>query len=176
MWDITKAKFYNEIMTSVAHLLGFKDGEATEAEIQEKLDGVGQLNELIETRIQESQVAFSNQIAALQVNIESLSEQVQTLQSAVAERNATISSLNEQLEALEAKRASQSFELEDMREKNKQVSGELATLKLGRLPNEQVPGFDGATIRILKDTNGSVVDMKAIEAALGIKTYGQKQQ
>ena len=165
-WDITKAKFYQEIMTGLATLFNV----GTEAEIHAALEKTPTIEAMKAAAVE----AVKEEMDGIKASVGTLTQQVADLTAAIAAKDQEIQTLTGKTTDLEAAIAQKEKELADLTVKHTNerntLSAEVARLQAGRIKEQDADseGKTGEAGNGIK-TAGQVVKAEKIEAFFGGK-------
>lgn len=112
-WNIKASKFYAEIMDGLTAFFGLSD--ATEAELHQHLSGAGTMEQVKASAVAEMQTQFDG----FKTQLQSLTEKVEGLTTALTEKEFEIGGLADQVAAL----------TNEASEKDKTIAAHVATIK-----------------------------------------------
>lgn len=139
-WDITKAKFYSEIMESVASFFGKPD--ATEAELHDHLQGQSTLAAQLEAATAASGLA--EKLETLTAKVDGMAAQIETLETELSARDTRIAELQTQVSGLETALAEKDTEIATLKSRHesevKSLAGQVSALKAGRQHEQDAGG------------------------------------
>lgn len=162
-FDITKAKFYQEIMSGLASLFGVN----TEAEIHAALEKTPTMQAMQDAAI----AAVQDQMDGIKTTVADLTTQVADLTASLAAKDGEITALTEKVTglqtALDKKEAEMAALITQHATERNTLSGEVARLRAGKLletdtETESVTGEAGGV-----KPAGHVVKAEKIEAFFG---------
>ena len=139
-WDITKAKFYSEIMESVASFFGKPD--ATEAELHDHLQGQDTLAAQLEAATATNGLA--EKLETLTAKVDGMAAQIESLETELAARDTRIADLETQVSGLETALADKDNEIATLKTRHdaevKALAGQVSALKAGRQHEQDTGG------------------------------------
>lgn len=170
MWDISKSKFYADIMTKLTAFFGLDAESATEAEIDQALQNVKSIPEIEAAAALKAQAdnaakfkELSDRMTAMEGLIESLKGEKET-----AEQKALDAA--EKLTALEASQSAKDAENAKLSAQITTLAGEISSLKAGRQTDKN--DGEGGEQFTTKTTNTGAVVLQAadLDDRYGFKT------
>lgn len=142
MFDISKSKFYSEIMAGVARFFG-KDAEnTTEAELHEVVTSAGTLQEMKDAAIAEASQAVTSDISAMKDQLSELSGKIEAAEASIGEKSAEIDALKANVSQLNEAITEKDSTISAQEAKIAELSGELASLKAGKPVSQSIPPND----------------------------------
>ena len=166
-FDITKAKFYQEIMSGLASLFGVN----TEAEIHAALEKTPTIDAMKAAAVE----AVQEEMAAVKASVADLTQQVEALTASVQEKDGQISTLTEKVSDLQAALTAKETELSDLTVKytteRNTLSAEIARLRAGKSLEQDVEtegktGEAGNPVKVA----GTVVRAQKVEEFFGVNS------
>lgn len=130
-WDITKAKFYSEMMNAIAAFFTIKTEDATEAELHERLSNLGTLEDLTSRVTAQATAAVQGQLDTLAAQITDLNNQVATLKVEHEAATAQITTLQTDLAAANTALTERDAKIANLEAQNRDLAGKLAAHQAG---------------------------------------------
>lgn len=178
-WDITKAKFYSELMNWMTGFLGLNADEATEAEVHSAATAItGTIETMKTAAVEEAKEAVKTEMATVTASIQTLTDQVTALQTKADDAATKVTELTGQIETLQNDLKSKDAELATKEgahaKRVAELSGEIAKLKTGavaelEVKTETIPGGEAGD-KGARRGNVVVVKNEALDNFFGRKS------
>lgn len=165
-WSATAAKFYSEMMNSLAAFFGLNAEETTEAELHQKLIEAGTLESIRAAALNEANEAVKQQMTDFQTQLAALTAQVEGLQTDADAKTAKVAELETELETVKGQLTEKDTEIEGHLSQITALSGEVAGLRAGKPIDKTMPPDSSKPVMQVKSPNGGVtVSQKEMQAA-----------
>lgn len=156
-------------MNACVRLLGLASESATESEVHQRLLEATDLNSIVATQVAKATEGVQAQVVLLQQQVEALNSQIASLQSDLTNRDIRLAELSSELGLAQVGLSNRESENKELQTQNTFLAGEVAKLRAGRIPANQVDATDGIEIKPNNPSGGSIVNEKELIRLLNIK-------
>ncbi len=141
-WNATASKFYSETMNALAKFFGLDAENTTEAELHQHVTEAGTLESIraeAAEKVADKMTAFETQMADFNAKFAEMETRLSALHAENEERGQKIEALTGQIATLQSEIEARETVIAAHKATIAQVSGELATLRAGRVGQLDAP-------------------------------------